>query len=1512
MSTCNEVNDELADLVAGDREAIARHAEHLATCDACRDARHEATELAALIGQAGADHVAPSDLTAKLMAAIGADPVKTVDATKPVEATTPVVAAKPEAKTVAKPEAKTVAKTEAKTVAKTEATSEAKTVAKTVGTPAAAHRRDEPTPIRKTSIATRVLLYAGAAAAVIAGGVGIHSLKHADDDDAPIREPMANPMAGGIGKVTTIARAAADGGGGVQVKAGSGWRPIAKGELIGAGATIKTDERTRVGLLLADGTTLVLDHATELAFDAREARKISMTAGRMSADVAHVEGRPASVITPSGTIDVIGTKFMVTATEALTSVQVVRGSVALTTSSGTRDEVHAGEEGVIDRGALQVGAAPSLAHELSWSELEQPAVTKDDETTAGLGSLRAYKPGEKRDRDWKLALAKHDVKVRIVGPIARTEITETFRNDSAETLEGVYKFPLPADAQVDGLELDVDGGYVTGAFVDKSRAQKIWQGVIDKAAPVQIARPSQEIIWVPGRWRDPALLDWKRGGRFELKIFPIPAKGARTVKLSYTQVVTPRGPFRQYTYPLAHSTDGSTVADNFTVDVEIRGAMPGLVRTQGYQMVADPARKDLTALTLTQGGFVPRGDLVVDYRAVDGDAELRAWTFAGGAAVAPDDKLAEKKNVGIDPKVVEAQRVVAADARPTAVLALRPNLPRWRETKPRDFMIVVDSSQSMVGERWNRAGELATAMIDQMDRRDRFSVAACDSECARLGDMRAPSAAAVTDVKRWLAAQVPAGASDVVASIRSAAEFPHGEDREKWVLYIGDGFASTGFRKVGDVEKALGSVATAGVHVSTIGIGGDADLALLAAAARGGGGSYLAWLPGQSVGIAALAALESSNGASLRDATVELPAGLADVAPTVLPTIRNGEEVLLAARMGADVKGDVVVRGIVGGKPFEQRYPLDLKVSTAAGNGFVPRLWATLAIEQLERRGESDTRTKIVALSQGYGVMSRETSLLVLESQAMFDAFGVDRSSPTAKWTGEEQLDEVVAAGTIPVTPPATTAAQGKAERVVEPSADKATATTAPPSPPMKKPSMDPSALNKKDSDGAETGTDTKAGKGASGGGMIDQNWGRSRNLVAMRRTWVRVPSVSAYDGVTEGIKKAIANSEAALASNPDSREKHRALVQALAYAGEIDRAREVAGKWLDRDKLDPQALGYQADLLGRDGQRELALRTLAGLVDLDADRAALHERMVRAYEMAGRLSQACAHRIALTALAPKDAAVAGATLRCLRSIGRDQDAEIVAKALPDDSARAAAEKAATVPAIAPKLTGDLLVSAHWEANADLDLSIVTPAGERVSWMGGRPDVTVGDAASSDKEQLALKSIKRGNYLVEITRGGSSTGPIRGTVDITVLGTKKTLPFELLGSRAVVGRLAISLEERLEQVFQDDGLVPVRLNPRVQIGTSSDAAVDRVVKARAGVFRACYQREVDRNPSAQGRLIAQLTIEGDGTVSGVTMRGSGGMDLTSTCVNGNLRRLRFPATGTRSAFALPFVFSAQP
>ncbi|MBA3394897.1 MAG: FecR domain-containing protein [Deltaproteobacteria bacterium] len=1379
MSTaCDSTLDELDLLVAGNPDAIARHADHLASCDDCRDARHEATTLAALVREAGADHAPLTDLVDRVLAAADREgAAKAVEVSPPQNAANVVEATPPKAAAPTRVEAAPAPLATADPVA-------------AIAQPIAASPAKTATPrveadTKVVDIASkrpsRTLVAAAAFAAVAAAGVGIYAFTQRPGATAQTNPTVAAD--GSIGKLERVERAAKDGADGVTVHVDGAARPLRAGETLPAGAEIQTDDRTRASLVLVDGTRLVLDHATRVAFDAGEARRMRITAGRLVADVAHVEKRPASIATPTGKIDVVGTRFAVTATDTLTTVQVVRGAIVLhATKSGSRQDVRAGEEGLIDDGVLTVSAAPGISREVEWSELNPPAAAHDT-TSAGLGQLRAYKPGEKRDRDWNLALANHEVKVRISGPIARTEITETFRNDASETLEGVYQFPLPADAQIDSLSLDVEGGFEDGAFIDKERAAKIWRGVIDKATPKVVKRrPEEDLIWVQGPWRDPALLDWKRGGRFELRIFPIPGKGSRTIKIAYTQVVTPRGPWRQYVYPLAHSKDGSTVADKFSVDIEVRGAAPGRVRAAGYQLSADATQQGVEALTMSQSAFVPRGDLVIDYRAADGDAEVRAWTYAGGAAVAPDEKLAAKKQVGNDPKVIEAQRAVAGDVRPTAVLALRPKLPRWDQAKPRDYLIVVDTSQSMAGERLTRAGELTRELIGEMDRRDQFSVMACDSECRRFdGGMRTPSTIAAAEARTWLGTQTAAGASDVVGAIRAASgDFTKGTDRERWVVYVGDGFATTGFRRIGDVEKAIASTTGSEIRVTTVGIGSDADSSLLSAVARGGGGSYLAWVPGQSVHAAAIAGLESTYGTALRDVKLELPAGLSDVAPSVLPTVRAGEEILVAARVTGDVAGDIVIRGTVAGQPYEQRYPVKLAVSSAAGNGFVPRLWASLAIDQLERGGRGEDRARIVALSQGYGVMSRETSLLVLESAAMFEAFGVDRSVQAAKWTGEEALEETTARGAIDY-------ADDKLAKS-EAAPGMAGAGRAAPSPKM------------------PMSADAAMDEGGGGGGMIMEPArdirSRRPGMIAMRRVWFRVPSVTPYDRVSPSIEKAIDAADTALAASPDSREKHRSLVQALSYAGEIERARDVANRWLERDKLDPQALGYQADLLGREGQRDLALRTLSGLVDLDADRVVLHERMVRAYENAGRLAQACSHRIAIASIQLADVKAAGTAARCLRGIGRDRDAELVLRGLPSDADRTAAEKAATVAAIPARTGGDLVVGARWDTGADLDVSLIAPDGSRVSWMGGRKDVVVTDATSSEREQIAVRSLKRGNYLLEVTRNGNATGAVRGSLDISVLGTKRTLPFELLDGRAIVGRVAITMDSRLERVFR--------------------------------------------------------------------------------------------------------------
>ena len=188
---------------------------------------------------------------------------------------------------------------------------------------------------------------------------------------------------------------------------------------------------------------------------------------------------------------------------------------------------------------------------------------------------------------------------------------------------------------------------------------------------------------------------------------------------------------------------------------------------------------------------------------------------------------------------------------------------------------------------------------------------------------------------------------------------------------------------------------------------------------------------------------------------------------------------------------------------------------------------------------------------------------------------------------------------------------------------------------------------------------------------------------------------------------------------------------------------------------------------------------------------------------------ETCGFRDSYEDLASKDTEVigvsidddAGAAVRCLRSLGRTDDAALVLRGLPRDDLRLAAEKAATAVPLEPRVAGDLVIKATWSDGSDLDLSVVTPQGTRVSWLGGRTDLVVADTLAKGDEKLALKSLKKGNYLLEIGRTAQSrpgTAPTRGTIEITALGVKRTLPFELVGDRAVVGRVAVTMQAQLQ------------------------------------------------------------------------------------------------------------------
>ena len=60
---------------------------------------------------------------------------------------------------------------------------------------------------------------------------------------------------------------------------------------------------------------------------------------------------------------------------------------------------------------------------------------------------------------------KHtDVQAEISGFLARVTVTQEFINPTAQAIEAVYKFPLPGDAAVDGMEMRIGARIVKGTI----------------------------------------------------------------------------------------------------------------------------------------------------------------------------------------------------------------------------------------------------------------------------------------------------------------------------------------------------------------------------------------------------------------------------------------------------------------------------------------------------------------------------------------------------------------------------------------------------------------------------------------------------------------------------------------------------------------------------------------------------------------------------------------------------------------------------------------------------------------------------------------------------------------------------------------------------------------------------------------------------------------------------------------------------------------------------------------
>ncbi|MEL1252953.1 VIT domain-containing protein [Flavobacterium sp. DGU38] len=113
-------------------------------------------------------------------------------------------------------------------------------------------------------------------------------------------------------------------------------------------------------------------------------------------------------------------------------------------------------------------------------------------------------------------LQEAKIETKILGNLATTTAIYTFYNPGNRILEGKLTIPLPEGVSISGYALDINGKLRDAVPVPKERAKEVFESIEKRNI-------------------DPGIIEKVAGNNFRTRIYPIPAQGSRTIKITYHQ-----------------------------------------------------------------------------------------------------------------------------------------------------------------------------------------------------------------------------------------------------------------------------------------------------------------------------------------------------------------------------------------------------------------------------------------------------------------------------------------------------------------------------------------------------------------------------------------------------------------------------------------------------------------------------------------------------------------------------------------------------------------------------------------------------------------------------------------------------------------------------------------------------------------------------------------------------------------------------------------------------------------
>jgi Ca-activated chloride channel family protein len=602
----------------------------------------------------------------------------------------------------------------------------------------------------------------------------------------------------------------------------------------------------------------------------------------------------------------------------------------------------------------------------SGQPTEQPTVgqTGAESLPITQGDLRAYNDEGKL---LTFPLKHTRVNAEISGFIAKVMATQVFENPYDKPIEAIYVFPLPQDAAVEQMLMQVGDRVTVGEVHRREEARLIYE--IAKA-----------------RGKVASLLEQERPNIFTQSVANIRPGDEVIITIYYTELLIYDKGAYEFNFPMVV---GPRYMPGVPTGKQGTGWSPDTTSVPDASRISPPVLKpgyrtghDID-IEVTIDAGVPIQNLASKSHKID------ILSQSGSRAVVrltPEDTI-PNKDFTLRYEVAGEKPQMALLTHRSGIggyfmLMIQPQLePTGTDLIPREVVFVLDVSGSMNGLPIEKSKEVVKKSLDGLGPDDTFRIITFSGSAQVMSEEAlANTPENIARAKAFIDQQQGAGGTEMLKGVQAAMSAPLDPEYMRIVVFLTDGYIGNETQILAAIEEKLGPS-----RVFSFGIGSSVNRYLIQRMAEVGHGDAQFVRQDEDPEKAVQRFVERIQKPCLMDIKIDW-GGLkvVDVYPARVPDLFAAQPVFLIGRYETPGSAVVTLRAIVAGEPFEQHVSVNFP-DWQGENSALGSLWARMQIKELMAKQYQGEKPEIVQqitnLALDYHLMSQYTSFVAVDDE---------------------------------------------------------------------------------------------------------------------------------------------------------------------------------------------------------------------------------------------------------------------------------------------------------------------------------------------------------------------------------------------------------------------------------------------------------------------------------------------------------------------------------------------------